>query len=159
MNRRMKWDLTWNFKSHHEPKPLIVLLSALIQVNQISCFVTGPSSSQPFLHINNYMLKKHKQTHTQSFEWQASSEWLALLIPDVTQQSERVSVGVCVCVLTVINYLPHAGDLLRLLITSRTKPTGGWFSCTNRESISVWGLVYLRTCTHVTLCPRACVCV
>lgn len=66
---------------------------------------------------------------------------------------------VCVCVysmLAVINYLPHAGDLLRLLITSQAKPTGGWFSCTNRESISVWGLVYLHTCTHVAVFLCAC---
>lgn len=58
----------------------------------------------------------------------------------------------CVFMLTLINYPPHAGDLLRLLITSWSRPTGGWFSCTNRESISVWGLVYLCTCTHVSVC-------
>lgn len=104
-------------------------------------------------HINNYMQKKPINKHTQSLEWQVSSEWLALLIPDVTQQCECVCVFLCM--LTVINYLSHAGDLLRLLITSWTRPTGGWFSCTNRESISVWGLVYLCTCTYVTVCARA----
>lgn len=60
--------------------------------------------------------------------------------------------------LTVINYLLHAGVLVRLLITSRTKPTGGWFSCTNRESISVWGLIYLSMCIYVFVCAHACVC-
>lgn len=76
-----------------------------------------------------------------------------------------IYVSVCVCLymclqysmLAVINYIPHAGDLLRLLITSQTKPTGGWFSYTNRESISVWGLVYLSTFTHVAVFARVCV--
>lgn len=92
------------------------------------------------LHIDNYMHKKQTSTHTQPFEWQASSGWLTLLIPDVTHRRVFASA----CVLPVINYGPHAGDLLWLLITSQTKPTGGRFSCTNSDSISVWGLVYLR---------------
>lgn len=61
--------------------------------------------------------------------------------------------------LTVINYLSHAEDLLRLLITSRIKPTGGWFLCTNRESISVWGLVYVCACWHVNVCVCPWMCV
>lgn len=39
----------------------------------------------------------------------------------------RACMCVFVCMLTVINYLPHAVDLLRLLITSWTSLTGGWF--------------------------------
>ena len=154
---------TWiliKFWSCCEIKELFLVLLHT-QVTWISCFV---SSSQPFLHIDNYM-QKYKQTHTHPFEWQASSEWLALLITDVTQQSVCVCLCVCLCVcvcvraLTVINYPPHAGDLLRLLITSWTKPTGGWFSGTNRESISVWGLVYLSTCMYVYVCAHAWKCV
>lgn len=90
------------------------------------------------------MQKKQTSTHTQPFEWQASSGWLTLLIPDVTHR--RVFASVCVS--PVINYGPHAGDLLWLLITSQTEPTGGRFSCTSSDSISVWGLVYLHAHTH-----------
>lgn len=93
------------------------------------------------------MHKKHKHT---SF-WVAGILWVIGIV------NPWCHTTLCVCVLAVINYLPHAGDLLRLLITSPTKPTGGWFSYTNSESISVWGLVYLCMCTHVTVCVRACV--
>lgn len=44
----------------------------------------------------------------------------------------------CVCFmswLTVINYHSHAGDLLRLLITSQPRSTGGLFSCSRRDQL------------------------
>lgn len=35
----------------------------------------------------------------------------------------------------MINYHSHAGDLLRLLITSQPKSTGGLFSCSYRDQL------------------------
>lgn len=113
-----------------------------------------PSPSQSFLHISNDM---HKNKHTHRVLWVAGILWVIGIDNPWCHTTVSVCVGMY-CMLTVINYLPHAGDLLGLLITSWTKPTGGWFSCTNRESISVWGLVYLSMCTDVDVFAHACVC-
>ena len=67
-------------------------------------------------------------------------------------------VRVCLCMLTVINYLPHAEDLLRLLITSRTEPTGDDFlALTGNQLVSEDLFTYAHVHTHVCVCVRVCV--
>lgn len=58
--------------------------------------------------------------------------------------------------LAVINYHSHAGDLLRLLITSQPKPTGGLFSCSYRDQLMP-GDMFTGPCVPSYVCTRLCV--